>query len=299
MGRIRWPTFLAGRPSIAKAPPEDQLYKERVLHRTLAVPVGSDYTQDLETRFLHSFLSSRSVFVDVGANAGAYAAVVEQIVGSRSMVLVEPLPRLAEVLCARFPSSHVIAAAVSDRRGRATIRVPSIDGKTYTTRATLNDHDEPGQSGFEEMDVEVRTLDDLVAELRLRRIDVLKVDVEGHELELVAGGLGTIRRLRPIVLIEIEARHHTFPLAGVFTELEAAGLEGWVFDPRTMKVRRARDLDPAVDQDIAHLESRDFIRYLNNFWFVPTERVDRFLERATHFLDGLEPLDGPPGRSGG
>jgi FkbM family methyltransferase len=296
MRRIQLPTILTGRRHIAKAPPDDELYKERVLQRTLAAPVGPGYTQDLETRFLHSFLSSRSVFVDVGAHSGAYAAVVERVVGSRSLVLVEPLPGLAEVLRARFPRSHVVAAALSDRRGSATIRIPSIDGKAYATRATLNDHDEPGQSGFEEVEVEVRTFDDLVDELRLRRIDVLKVDVEGHELELLAGGRRTIGRLRPIVLIEVEARHHAFPLADVFTELEAAGLAGWVFDPRTMKVRRVRDLDPAVDQDIARLASRDFLRYLNNFWFVPTERVDAFLERAGQFLDGLEPLDGPPAK---
>jgi FkbM family methyltransferase len=294
MRRVRLPAVLAGGRRIAKASPEDEIYKERVLQRTLAAPVGPGYTQDLETRFLHSFLSSRSVYVDVGANSGAYAAVVERIVGSRSMVLVEPLPALAEVLRARFPASYVVAAALSNRRGSATIRVPSIDGRLYSTRATLNDHDEPGQSGVEELDVEVRTLDDLVADLRLRRIDVLKVDVEGHELELLAGGRRTIRRLRPVVLIEIEARHHAFPLTDVFIELEAAGLAGWVFDPRTMRVRRARDVDPAVDQDIAHLRSRDFIRYLNNFWFVPTERVDAFLDQARRFLDRLEPLDGPP-----
>jgi hypothetical protein len=57
-------------------------------------------------------------------------------------------------------------------------------------------------------------------------------------------------------------------------------------------VRPARDLDLAVDQDLALLTSRDFLRYLNNFWFVPAERVDAFLEQAGHFLDRLEPLDG-------
>ncbi len=294
MKRIRLPTVVPHRRHITKALTEHEFYKEQVLRDTLEAAVGPGYGADLEARFLRSFLSSRSVFVDVGANAGAYSTVVEQVVGSRRLVLVEPLPGLAEVLRDRFPSSHVVAAALSDRRGSARIRIPSIDGTAYATRATLNDHDEPGQSGFEELDVELRTLDDLVAELRLRRLDVLKIDVEGHELELLAGGRATIELLRPIVLIEIEARHHRFPLGDVFTELEAAGLVGWVFDPRTMKVRRARDVDPAVDQALAQLRSRNFLRYLNNFWFVPSERVDGFLQRAGHFLDRLEPLDGPP-----
>ena len=287
--RIRVP--LVGRPPVAEAPERHERFKRRVLRRTLAAPVGPDYTQDLEVRFLHTYLTPRGVFVDVGANAGAYAVVAEQSVGSRSLVLVEPLPSLAERLRERFPASRVVNAALSDRRGTATIRIPSIDGKAYDTRATLNDHDEPGQSGADEPEVELRTLDDVADELRLRRIDVLKVDVEGHELELLAGGRETIARPRPVVLIEIEARHHDFPLTDIFRELESLGLAGWVFDPRTMDVRRARDLDVAVDQDLARLEARDFLRYLNNFWFVPRDREDDFLTQARAFLGGLDPLD--------
>src|SRR3569833_2803099 len=105
MKRLRLPTILTGRRHVATAPPAHELFKARILQRPLAAPVGPGYTEDLEARFLHSWLSSRSVFVDVGANAGAYSAGVEPIVGSRSLVLVEPLPELAEILRDRFPSS--------------------------------------------------------------------------------------------------------------------------------------------------------------------------------------------------
>ena len=294
MRRVRLPRSLTGGRTVLEAPPAHERFKRRVLRRTLEAPVGPDYREDLEARFLPSLLTSRSVFVDVGANAGTYAAVAEQTVGSRSLVLVEPLPRLAATLRDRFPGSRVVNAALSDRQGSATIRIPSIDGTPYATRATLNDHEEPGQSGSEEVQVVLRTLDDVVAELRLRRLDVLKVDVEGHELELLAGARTALRRLRPVVLIEIESRHHTFPLDRVFAELEAAGLEGWVFDPGSMDLRRARDVDPAVDQDVERLRSREFLRYLNNFWFVPAERVTTFLAQARGFLAELTPLDGYP-----
>lgn len=297
MRRSLLPAFLRARPRVAEVDEEHERYKKRALRATLETPVDPDYKRDLEARLLHSWLTPDGVVVDVGANAGSYAAVVEQVVGSRSVVLVEPLPQLASVLRERFPASRVVNAALSDHRGRATIRVPSIDGRQHDTRATLNDHDEPGQSGVDEIDVELRTLDDLVDELGLRRLDLLKVDVEGHEPELLAGAQETLRRLRPTVLIEIEARHHTFPLTDVFAQLEAQGMSGWLLDPRTMTVRAVRDFDPAADQDLAHLVSKNFIRYLNNFWFVPVDREAEFVRDAAAFLDALEPLDGPrPGR---
>jgi FkbM family methyltransferase len=274
------------RPLVAE---KDLRYKAKVLKATLDEPVDADFRSDIEARFLHRYLSRGSVVLDVGANAGAYATVVEDVVGPRCLVIFEPLPRLVSVLRARFPGSQVRPVALSDRSGHAKIRVPSIAGKAYSTRATLNDHDEPGQSGFDEVEIELETLDAAVVGLALKRIDVVKIDVEGHELEVIAGARGSLERHQPVVLIEIETRHHTFPITDVFARLEECGLRGHFFDSRTMTVRPVADFD-ARDQRLEDLEARDFIRYLNNFWFVPPRRERDFLERAASFLSDFEPL---------
>jgi FkbM family methyltransferase len=284
-GRLR----RRSRPAVAE---KHLRYKARVLKSTLHEAVNADYRSDIEARFLHGYLSRRSVVLDVGANAGAYAAVVEDVVGPRSLVIFEPLPQLVSLLRARFPGSEVRPVALSDQSGQAKIRIPSIAGKAYSTRATLSDHEEPGQSGFEEVEIGLETLDAAVADLALKRIDVVKIDVEGHELEVIAGARGSLERYQPMVLIEIEARHHTFPIIEVFARLEECGLRGYFFDPRTMTVRPVADLDVERDQRLEHLEARDFIRYLNNFWFVPPSRERDFLARAARFLADLEPLDG-------
>lgn len=276
---------------VAAAGAKHDQRKAEIVAGVLSDPVDQAYGYDLETRFLHELLDRRSVFVDVGANAGSYSTVAEQVVGSRSVVLVEPLPQLAKALRARFPASTVVEAALSDHEGTARIRVPSIDGKVYNTRATLNDHTEPGQSGTKEVEVALRTLDSCVAELGLRRLDVLKVDVEGHEIELLEGAQGVLARLKPIVIIEIETRHHTFPITEVFERLERQGLRGHLFDPRSMTVLPASEFVTDRDQDLKHLISRDFIRYLNNFWFVPESREAAFLRKAESFLSGFRPLD--------
>lgn len=55
--------------------------------------------------------------------------------------------------------------------------------------------------------VAVTTLDMLVAVLGLSRVDFVKADIEGHEAALIAGARATLRRYRPILLLEHDASH--------------------------------------------------------------------------------------------
>ena len=91
------------------------------------------------------------------------------------------------------------------------------------------------------------TLDDVVAERRVERMDWLKVDVEGAELHVLQGGLGAIRRLKPRLIVEV----HTFlkptllPAARDMLEWLGYALEEVPRDPCVMlvgapKVREVR-----------------------------------------------------------
>jgi hypothetical protein len=62
-------------------------------------------------------------------------------------------------------------------------------------------------AGHVEVQVEVDTLDALCARSELTRLDFLKIDVEGAEPHVLAGGARVIEKFRPAILLEIEARH--------------------------------------------------------------------------------------------
>jgi hypothetical protein len=86
-----------------------------------------------------------------------------------------------------------------------------------------------GFRACDRIDVEVTTLDAFFAEC-LRGPDFVKIDVEGHEQEVLRGGLETLRRHHPTLLVECEARHRPGKVANdVFLLLESIGYRGSFF----------------------------------------------------------------------
>jgi FkbM family methyltransferase len=281
--RLRRTTRARGASGTSAATGHDD-FKRQQLELAVHRPFGTGFGHDLEARFLHGFLGRGDGVLDVGTNLGQYAAVLEDVVGPGSLTLVEPLPQLAEVLRARFPGARVENLALSDRRGRATIRVPHIAGTAYPTRATLNDHSEPGQSGHDEVEVDTTTLDELVRGRGLGPVSLIKVDVEGHEAAVLRGARATVLGDEPIVLMEIEARHHDGDIAPTVRAATDLGLRGHFFDTTSLTVRPVEDFDATVHQRIEDLVGRNFVDYLNNFWFVPQAREGEFLAAASAFL---------------
>jgi hypothetical protein len=116
--------------------------------------------------------------------------------------------------------------------------------------------------------IERRRLDDLP----LERIDFIKCDVEGHELAVFRGGEATLRRLRPLVLVEIEQRHAGADVEATLAYLEDLGYSSYVVHRDGL--RPAVEFDVERDQ-LAVLEREPVSgstmppQYANEFLFVP------------------------------
>ena len=140
------------------------------------------------------------VFVDVGANIGLYSLVVRQAMHPEGRVLsIEPSATTAATLREHVAWSAlsgvaVFECALSSKAGTAELAERTDDwGKASLARVV----DAQTRSI-----VETRTLDDLVRETALPRIDLLKIDVEGHELEVLKGAKNAIERFLPTIVIE-------------------------------------------------------------------------------------------------
>jgi FkbM family methyltransferase len=133
------------------------------------------------TRAIADCMRPGTICVDVGANAGYFAALFVAL-GAREVVAIEPHPALAARLratAARNGWSHlrVVESAVGDAAGRAHLFVHADDnlGGSCLLDAARD----------RTIEVAVRTLDDVLADTA--PIQVLKVDCEGHEPRIWRG----------------------------------------------------------------------------------------------------------------
>lgn len=152
-----------------------------------------------------AFLGPGAVAIDIGANLGEWTVPLARAVGAGGQVLAcEPAPLAAKALEATLGANalrqaEVIRCAVGDHDGSAEFTVPVVtsaqaDSGTARIGAAGPDH--------ETLSVALRSLDSLIAERGLNRVDLIKIDVEGHERQVLDGAEATLGRFRPTLVIE-------------------------------------------------------------------------------------------------
>jgi FkbM family methyltransferase len=152
-----------------------------------------------ELIYLHRLGPNQGLAIDAGANEGLFAY---RLSGLYSQVhAFEINPELADQLGQSVPRSVTVHAfGLSSEERRATLLTPFYNGQPLRGWASLEHDNCPAAERYEESTVLVRPLD----ALGLEGVSFLKADVEGHELELLAGARETLRRNRPVVLLEVK-----------------------------------------------------------------------------------------------
>jgi FkbM family methyltransferase len=153
-----------------------------------------------ETRLIRSRLRPGATMIDVGANVGYFTALGALAVGpSGRVVAVEPNPRafgrLAEMVQSTpLPQCSIHQFGLSDRANVLTLhQEPDRNNNLNSSLADI--------VGGTEYQVRVRTLDECMDEWKIDRVDVMKIDVEGHEPKVFAGAVETLRRKKIRALV--------------------------------------------------------------------------------------------------
>ncbi|MDF2809984.1 MAG: putative methyltransferase, FkbM family [Microvirga sp.] len=173
--------------------------------------------------------ASDKTFIDVGANSGVFTYHLREV--ARKVVAFEPIPTLAEKVRRLNRGVEVHACALSNAKGHVTLHVPYLDGKPVLSRASLNESANPGFE-LQPLQVPMCRLDDFA----LKDVGLIKIDVEGHETEVVQGGVDTIRTCKPAMLIEIEERHHPGKSIDLFQLIVGLGYECFYLDDGSISI---------------------------------------------------------------
>ncbi len=225
--------------------------------------------------------------LDVGAHVGEYCYALERYVASSRIHAFEPNPQTFSTLESFFPKIQVWNMALSDSVGTVELRVPILKSKHYATRGTLENYTEPGASGFDVFSVERTTLDTFRTRLQ-GPVCFLKIDVEGHERKVLAGGKKTIQADQPMMLIEIEERRHELPIKNIFQEIESLGYRGFFLNLRAWELSPIASFNSKLMQNVEKIKSID---YINNFLFLPLSGVELLLQKLRQSL-GAKPSKG-------
>jgi FkbM family methyltransferase len=219
---VGWKYFL---PVMVKIFPSLRQYKAKLANgqtiyldlsqsmcHTLFYRGGSPHNQGIE-KLMKLILKNGSSLVDVGANLGQYVKVGYQLVGEGGKVnAFEPLPSVMKLLklnafmndfqtsesngykrhfgTSNGASVEIHECAVSDQDGFVSFYTyPSGDESSLT----------PNDDAVE-IKVPMLTLDTVLNDLT--SCDLIKIDVEGFELEVLKGGVELLKKHQPVIIFE-------------------------------------------------------------------------------------------------
>jgi FkbM family methyltransferase len=169
----------------------------RRLHTGVVVP---DY-EALLTQTYTSFIGEGQWVIDIGAHAGRHTRKFAGLVGPAGRVAaVEPIPQLIPglgAIAAEMPwvEIHNVALAATSGTAAFTIVPESLEHSGLRER----EYDSV-ETTTETIAVAVGTIDEMFA--AWPRVDYIKIDVEGGEIDCLTGGRATLARCRPIVSVE-------------------------------------------------------------------------------------------------
>ena len=159
-----------------------------------------------ELALLTSLIRAGGVGVDVGANQGVYAFAMLDVCSK--VHAFEANPAMAD-FAARMLSEDVSVhrVALSNTNGTATFYVPLADDGAVLHLAGNLKNSHAQFTNQNKITVPVATLDSF----GLRGLTLLKVDVEGSELEVLEGARETIVRDRPVLILELLSGTYSDP----------------------------------------------------------------------------------------
>ena len=158
------------------------------------------------TQALRDTVPELRTVVDAGSNVGQFARAISSRFPDADIICFEPVPAVFDLLTrniADVARAELHAYALGDKSGSLAFHInkyshasSALEMLPEAKRAL------PMLGDVQEAVVEIRTLDDLLGHRELRRPSLLKLDLQGFELQALRGAQGSVLRSTDYVLVE-------------------------------------------------------------------------------------------------
>ena len=159
----------------------------------------NDFYDSLSFQVIEKCLKTDSTSINVGCHEGLVLQGMLTLSPKGRFYAFEPVPRLFEELKTRFPSAQITFSdlALSNESGVASFNYV-VSNPSYSGLRKRS-YDRPDET---DCTISVRTdrLDNVIPQGD--HIDLIKIDVEGAELQVLQGAVATIKRCKPIIIFE-------------------------------------------------------------------------------------------------
>jgi FkbM family methyltransferase len=165
--------------------------------------------------------------LDIGANIGAHTLRFAKLVGGAGRVFAfEPTDYAYHKLTRnlslnRFPQASAVQVALGEKNDAA---------RNVTFRSSWRSD---GRDSTQQTTVDFARLDDWCREHGVARVDLIKLDVDGNEFPVLAGGLEMLQANHPVVLMEAGAYHFRDPARNPLAVLRNFEYRFW--DTKTLQ----------------------------------------------------------------
>ncbi|NOT51429.1 MAG: FkbM family methyltransferase [Chitinophagaceae bacterium] len=152
--------------------------------------------------FLKQYLKPGMDVIDIGAHIGLFSVICSQLTqGKGKIICFEPTPGTHKLLLETLKLNHSknvtpVQAAVSDKVGNATFYISTAD-EGCNSNSLVKNREEKDLFAY---DVKLETIDNITAGHSLKP-SLIKIDVEGAELDTIKGGVQTFKNHKPVLII--------------------------------------------------------------------------------------------------
>ena len=153
-----------------------------------------------KTQTICDLLKPGQTFIDIGANKGDFSLLAAKITGTNGKILsFEPEPENCHwfkesIKLNNYSTIQLFDIALSDSNGQAQLYLGEKSGWHSLVSAQ-------GSTDNSFIEVKKRTLDSVLSENDINRVDMIKIDVEGAEMEVLAGAEKTLSENTDLVLL--------------------------------------------------------------------------------------------------
>lgn len=218
-----------------------------VAYKSESACTGNLYTgmcEFNEMGFLIHFLKINDVFVDIGANSGAYTVLASKVIGARS-ICIEPINQAIIRVKEHLKINQIQNLVELHNIGLGN----NEEQVTFTTDKDSTNHVLPysSPSNLNTILQNVKTLDSI---LNFREEYILKIDTEGYEFNILKGASKILKNgniLAIIIEVNGSGNRYGFTNKHIHDELNSYGYIPIEYDPKSKKIDNCKNLNENIN----------------------------------------------------